>query len=192
MCTETRQAIRGPLDDIPRPERASVAPCVSCADSFGRTGRTDLSQLRRPLTCLQTTDDITGQFDNVADGQRLATIDGTGSFVVTYTRNDIFLSGFLLGIPGDYNQNGTVDAADYTIWRDHLGQTFTLTNENPNAATPGAVDAEDYAFWKPHFGEIAGGGPGSGANAAVPEPTSRVLFMTGVLVMFVCRRVAVS
>ena len=26
-------------------------------------------------------------------------------------------------VPGDYNQNGIVDAADYTIWRDTLGST---------------------------------------------------------------------
>ena len=71
----------------------------------------------------------------------------------------------LPGVPGDYNQNGTVDAADYTVWRDHLGQTFTLTNENPAAATPGVVDAEDYAFWKSHFGESLGSGSGATANA---------------------------
>ena len=61
---------------------------------------------------------------------------------------------------GDYNDNGIVDAADYTLWRDHLGQTFTLMNENPAAATPGVVDAEDYAFWKSHFGQSLGSGSG--------------------------------
>ena len=62
----------------------------------------------------------------------------------------------LPGVPGDYNGNGTVDAADYTVWRDHLSQAFTLMNENPAAATPGVVDAEDYVFWKPRFGESLG------------------------------------
>ena len=32
---------------------------------------------------------------------------------------------------GDYNDNGIVDAADYTVWRDHLGQSFALSNEEP-------------------------------------------------------------
>jgi hypothetical protein len=80
-------------------------------------------------------------------------------------------------IPGDYNQNGTVDAADFTVWRNHLGQNFTLTNENPAAATPGIVDAEDYAFWKSHFGDIAGGGAGANTLAAIPEPATLVLLM---------------
>ena len=95
-------------------------------------------------------------FANVANGQRLTTSDGLGSFVVNYGAgslfddNEIVLSNFFAAaIPGDYNQNGTVDAADYTSGAITLGQTFTLTNENPAAATPGVVDAEDYAFWSP-------------------------------------------
>jgi hypothetical protein len=80
-------------------------------------------------------------------------------------------------LAGDYNQNGTVDAADYTVWRNHQGQNFTLTNENPAAATPGVVDAEDYAFWKSRFGATAGSGSGATATSTVPEPTSLVLLM---------------
>ena len=34
-------------------------------------------------------------------------------------------------LPGDYNQNGTVDAADYTLWRDHLGQSFRSHEREP-------------------------------------------------------------
>ena len=28
-------------------------------------------------------------------------------------------------MPGDYNQNGVVDAADYVVWRNGLGTTYT-------------------------------------------------------------------
>src|SRR4029077_666443 len=28
------------------------------------------------------------------------------------------------GLPGDFNNDGIVDAADYTVWRDHLGSSF--------------------------------------------------------------------
>ena len=39
-----------------------------------------------------------------------------------------FANGFLLvTIVGDYNHNGIVDAADYTVWRDTLGQTGTAS-----------------------------------------------------------------
>ena len=59
-------------------------------------------------------------------------------------------------VAGDYNNDGIVDAADYTVSRDHLARA-TLPNENPAAATPGLVDQEDYTFWKTHFGNSAHG-----------------------------------
>jgi hypothetical protein len=86
-------------------------------------------------------------------------------------------------VPGDYNNNGVVDAGDYTIWRDHLGQTFQLQNEG--GITPGVVNAADYAFWKANFGN---GTPGAGAAAAgraavgVPEPASSSLVLAATVV----------
>ncbi|QDU88540.1 hypothetical protein Pla175_19180 [Pirellulimonas nuda] len=71
------------------------------------------------------------------------------------------------GVAGDYNGDGFVDSADYTVWRDNLGTNTTLLNQNPAASTPGVVDAEDYAFWKSRFGAPASGGVQS--TAAVPE-----------------------
>lgn len=49
---------------------------------------------------------------------------------------------------------GAVDAADYTVWRDHLGATlathgYQLPNEN---ATLGTVSTADYNQWKLWFG----------------------------------------
>jgi hypothetical protein len=76
------------------------------------------------------------------------------------------------GIPGDYNNNGIVDAADFTVWRDHLGQTFELENEDPADANPGVVDQDDYAFWKSQFGTSGSGAGASTAAAGVPEPST--------------------
>jgi hypothetical protein len=73
------------------------------------------------------------------------------------------------GVPGDYNGNDVVDAADYTAWRDRLGQTFTLPNENPADSNPGVVDIDDYTYWVSQFGNSAGGA--SVAALAVPEPS---------------------
>jgi hypothetical protein len=42
-------------------------------------------------------------------------------------------------LPGDYNSNGVVDAADYTVWRDNLGRSaggglvFTARGDSPGA-----------------------------------------------------------
>lgn len=70
---------------------------------------------------------------------------------------------FLEAVPtldGDYNLDGTVNAADYTVWRDGLGTTFT----------PG-----DYDVWVANFGVTA---PAS--SGAVPEPMSGLLLMIAV------------
>lgn len=78
-----------------------------------------------------------------------------------------------VSLPGDYNQDGTVDAADYTVWRDNLGQSATL----PNDSTPGTVTQSDYDTWRAHFGQTLGSGSGASANVAVPEPAALVLLM---------------
>ena len=90
------------------------------------------------------------------------------------------------GLPGDYNGDNTVNAADYTVWRDHLGQTFQLTNENPADANPGVVNQADYAFWKSQFGMTLGSGAQS--NTAVPEPASAMILLVGSIIAALYRR----
>ena len=79
-------------------------------------------------------------------------------------------------VPGDYNRNGEVDAADYTVWRDTFGSTSDLRADGsgPTPGTPdGLVNQLDYDFWKSNFG--AGGSGKGGMAQSVPEPTSLVL-----------------
>lgn len=82
------------------------------------------------------------------------------------------------GIPGDYNDDGIVDAADYTLWRDNLGSETSLANDDTEG-----VDTDDYDRWVAHFGETneLGSGTGSVASAggAVPEPTAIASLMAG-------------
>ena len=76
-------------------------------------------------------------------------------------------------VEGDYNANGTVDAADYTVWRDHFGVTGGATAAEGDGTGDGNVTIEDYTFWKERFGNMAGNG---GLSAgAVPEPASALL-----------------
>jgi hypothetical protein len=86
------------------------------------------------------------------------------------------------GVAGDYNGNGIVDAADYTVWRDHLGQTFALPNRS--VLQSGAIGQGDYDFWKSRFGAISG----SGSSAAVPEPATWVLGLIGIMALGLMRR----
>ena len=71
-------------------------------------------------------------------------------------------------VPGDYNNNGVVDAADYVIWRNG----GPLANE---VATIGSVTPEDYTEWKARFGNTAAGSGSAVGGAAVPEPAGLML-----------------
>lgn len=66
-------------------------------------------------------------------------------------------------VTGDYNNNGTVDAADYTLWRDG----GPLQNEG---VTIGFNTPEDFTFWKSRFGATSSSAALS--SAAVPEPAT--------------------
>ena len=85
-------------------------------------------------------------------------------------------------MPGDYNRDGIVDAADYTVWRDTLGQTVAA-GTGADSDGNGMIDQADYDNWVLDFGTTVGSSPGSGAAAAVPEPpTCRLaLFAIGLI-----------
>jgi hypothetical protein len=84
------------------------------------------------------------------------------------------------GVLGDYNVNGVVDAADYVVWRETLGQSASVLAADGNGN--GTIDAGDYDEWKAHFGQSAGSGAGSIADsAAVPEPKAIMLLLLGIV-----------
>jgi hypothetical protein len=82
------------------------------------------------------------------------------------------------GVPGDFNGNGIVDTADYTVWRDTLGRTGAGLKADGNGN--GMIDAGDYGVWQSNFGHTAGSGAGASANPAVPEPATFVLLISAV------------
>jgi hypothetical protein len=79
---------------------------------------------------------------------------------------------------GDYNHNKVVDAADYTVWRDTLGQSVTA-GSGADGYTDGTIDSFDFSFWVSKFGTVLPGA-GSGAATAVPEPVSILLLICGI------------
>jgi hypothetical protein len=75
------------------------------------------------------------------------------------------------GVPGDYNDDGTVDAADYVVWRKHENTNTVL----PNDPEGGVIDIDQFNIWRENFGMTEGAGGGSNASAAVPEPAAATL-----------------
>jgi hypothetical protein len=66
---------------------------------------------------------------------------------------------------GDYNFDGSVDAADYVVWRKGIGGDFS---------------PDDYAVWKQHFGEAVAGSLNTVTSDAIPEPSNVSLILGAV------------
>jgi fibronectin-binding autotransporter adhesin len=63
-----------------------------------------------------------------------------------------------VALPGDFNNNGTVDASDYITWRKELGTTYAQG---------------DYNIWRSRLGQSSAAG--ASHTAAVPECPSLIL-----------------
>ncbi|TWT86305.1 hypothetical protein Mal64_38450 [Pseudobythopirellula maris] len=79
---------------------------------------------------------------------------------------------------GDYNNNGVVDAADFTVWRDRRGTSYALPNRDP--AVGGVVKTADYDAWVSHFGDTL---PGLAQGTSVPEPGAALLIASAAAVL---------
>lgn len=55
-------------------------------------------------------------------------------------------------LAGDYNTDGTVDAADYSVWRDALGSTGQVSFAGADGDGDGRVTESDRAVWIANFG----------------------------------------
>jgi hypothetical protein len=79
------------------------------------------------------------------------------------------------GVAGDYNDDGTVNAADYVVWRNG----GPLMNE---VADPGTISTADYDAWRARFGNSSGSGVAASlSTAAVPEPNTFVYLVGAML-----------
>jgi len=87
------------------------------------------------------------------------------------------LSDFALA--GDYDHSGTVDSADYGVWKGSIGSGASLTADgNRN----GQVDSADYIIWRKNIGKSLPGTVWSAAaTTAVPEPSAALLAWLGFL-----------
>ncbi|QDU57031.1 alpha-L-fucosidase [Aeoliella mucimassa] len=94
---------------------------------------------------------------------RIAGVSGLQAGKVTYDSTLTFVAG-------DYNNDGLVDLADYTVWRDQLGSAYSIPNDN----TPDSVSFDDYQTWKANFSSQASASALD--SVSVPEPHSTWLW----------------
>lgn len=107
-----------------------------------------------------------GGIFNAFESVALPALDDGKAFRLLYGETIVALE---IVLAGDYNGNGTVDAADYVVWRMSLNQT------GDGLAADGDGDGEvtllDYQFWITRFGNTAGSGSFS-PQSDIPNPQS--------------------
>jgi hypothetical protein len=104
-------------------------------------------------------------------------VDGASSpfYLMTGSGTSLLLG---VGRQGDFNHDGTVNAGDYTVWRNMLGQSVA-NGTSADADGSGTVTREDFNIWKANYGQTAN--PiGSGSSQVVPEPGSCALLLAGI------------
>lgn len=108
----------------------------------------------------------------------------SASFEVTTTVR----SDFGVFVAGDYNADGTVNLADYTLWRDTLGATVD-PGTGADGMPDGLIDSADYTVWKNNFGASAGSLVANSLQTSrVPEPQSVTLTLFAAMVIGVAKR----
>lgn len=93
-----------------------------------------------------------------ADIQVTGTVNATSAFYVAIN-----------GIPGDFQLDGDVDAADLTLWKNGYGLAAGAAPNNGDANADGSVDGADFLLWQRNLGVM----PPVAATpnvSAVPEP----------------------
>lgn len=119
-----------------------------------------------------TADSLGGVFQNVANGQRLYTLDPEGgSFIVNYGigspfgANSVVLTNYEQGLPGDYNNDGTVDGDDFLAW------------QRGESVAP--FSGVDLFIWGISYGTTDGFL--KAGSTTVPEPTSALMIMAAII-----------
>ncbi|QEG36096.1 PEP-CTERM sorting domain-containing protein [Bythopirellula goksoeyrii] len=112
-----------------------------------------------------------GVLDGAFDSVLLPVLD-FGSLSLTADSSRVLLE-FAAALGGDFNVDGTVNAADYTVWRDNLGGLYTQS---------------DYMVWRNNFGATSASLPAG--SPAVPEPYSVALLGLGCLLALASRRLS--
>jgi T5SS/PEP-CTERM-associated repeat protein len=110
----------------------------------------------------------------------LPALSGNLFWNIIYGSNSIELAVATASLPGDFDANGVVDAADYAVWRKGLGSIYTQDN---------------YDVWRANFGQTSGAGSSlasAKSQLAVPEPAASTCLLMALAVTRFWRRLKMA
>jgi hypothetical protein len=150
------------INDVRSTEASNNDPANIAVTEFGwQTGGSNTQQLQRDnmataYNYLESRNYVSGSYwyqwtDDTTGAWGL--VNGAGQPKLSYQE---FVARNAT-LPGDFDGNHVVDAADYIVWRNELGTTYTQT---------------DYDLWRSHFGQTSNSSAGAMTTAALPEPTT--------------------
>ena len=117
---------------------------------------------------------ITGSFSNVADGERLTTTDGTGSWLVEYgplhANTDVVITDYLL--TGDLDADGFVGLNDLDIILNNWNLSVPPADPAADPTNDGFVGLDDLDLVLNNWNN---GTPPPATTASIPEPTSCII-----------------
>lgn len=126
---------------------------------------------------LTATGGVTGMFASTM----FPSLPSGKSWRLLYDDTSVALQVVPTRLAGDYNGDFMVNAADYTVWRNSLGQAganLPADGTGQFGVPDGVVNRLDYNFWKQHYGESLGSGSSFPDDASdVPEPTATLLLL---------------
>lgn len=115
-----------------------------------------------------------GQVVGTFSDPQLPQLTADLAWELLYEATSVSLVAYL---PGDYNRDGVVNAADYVVWRNTEGDSLAR-GSGADGDFDGQVTPADYAVWQANFGGTAfgsGGVSSTDAASRVPEPAAGVL-----------------
>lgn len=107
--------------------------------------------------------ELVGDLNFMQDGQLNGVLSNNRSIDWVHLIVNV---GPLTALAGDFNNDGLVDAADYSVWRDTQG---SLSDLRADADGDGDVDGDDYQTW---FISYGASDSAIATSTTVPEPAS--------------------
>lgn len=86
--------------------------------------------------------------------------------------------------PGDFNEDGSVDGADFVIWQTHFPTQGGAAPGDGDANADGNVDGSDFVVWQTSFPYS----PPAPGTSQVPEPNSLLLIIAGAAMAWSSRK----